>query len=87
MGALSPPPLPISWAESSRGEAPRREGKGALVADVTKDSPAAEAGLKAGDVILEYDGHGVARESDLPRLVAATPVGRTCVILSQTHSG
>jgi len=41
-----------------------------------KDSPAAKAGLKAGDVIVEYDGHAVAKSSDLPQLVAATPIGR-----------
>lgn len=51
-------------------------GTGALVASVQDDSPAARAGIKAGDVITEYDGHGIARASDLSKLVAATPVGR-----------
>src|SRR5215468_1269762 len=44
--------------------------KGALVANVTDDSPAAKAGIKAGDVITEYDGHKVSRSDELPRLVA-----------------
>ena len=56
------------------------DGKGALVAQVMKDSPAAAAGLKAGDVIVEYDGRAVGKESDLPRLVAATPIGRQAPI-------
>src|SRR5574341_1051171 len=56
------------------------EGNGALVSQVIKDSPAAKAGLKAGDVIVEYDGHAVAKESDLPRLVAATRIGREAPI-------
>ena len=52
------------------------DGKGALVASVTDDSPAMKAGMKAGDVITEYDGHKVAGAEDLPRLVAETPAGR-----------
>jgi serine protease Do len=50
--------------------------KGALVAAVTDDSPAMKAGIKAGDVITEYDGRKVAGAEDLPRLVADTPAGR-----------
>jgi S1-C subfamily serine protease len=42
------------------------EGEGVLVLEVTEDSPAEEAGLKAGDVILSYDGEEV---SDTERLV------------------
>jgi len=50
--------------------------KGALVADVTKDSPADKAGLKSGDIILEFDGKQILEMNNLPRLVAATPVGK-----------
>jgi serine protease Do len=50
--------------------------EGALVTSVRDDSPAARAGLKSGDVIVEYDGRKVARASELPRAVADTPVGR-----------
>jgi serine protease Do len=52
------------------------DAAGALVSEVTSNSPASRAGLKQGDVITRYDGHPVARWSDLPRLVAETPVGR-----------
>ena len=48
---------------------------GALVASVTADSPAARAGIKQGDVITAAGGHEIKTVHDLPRLVAATPVG------------
>ena len=52
------------------------EAKGALVASVTDDSPAMKAGIKAGDVIVEYDGRKVGSSDELPKLVAVTPAGR-----------
>jgi serine protease Do len=53
------------------------ESKGALVADVVKEGPAEAAGLKQGDVIVEYDGKPVNDSAELPLLVARTPVGKT----------
>lgn len=50
---------------------------GALVNEVIKDSPADKAGLKRGDIIVEYDGKQVDELNDLPRLVAATPIDET----------
>jgi serine protease Do len=52
------------------------EGTGALVSGVQDNSPAARAGMKAGDVITQYDGQKVGTSADLPKLVAATTVGR-----------
>ena len=46
------------------------EAKGALVANVQPDSPASKAHLKAGDVVLSFNGQPVAEMKDLPRLVA-----------------
>jgi serine protease Do len=50
------------------------EAKGALVASVTETGPAEEAGLTAGDIILEFDGKEVDEMRSLPRIVAETPI-------------
>jgi serine protease Do len=49
--------------------------KGALVAQVNKDTPAEKAGLKAGDVIVKYQGKPVADTRELRNAVAATAPG------------
>lgn len=51
--------------------------KGALVADVVPDGPAAAAGIVTGDVIVSFDGREVKNFSDLSRYVAETAVGKT----------
>jgi len=48
---------------------------GALVAQVVEGSPAQAAGLKAGDVIVEFEGEEIERSSELPHLVGRTKVG------------
>jgi serine protease Do len=48
--------------------------RGALVASVTEDSPAEDAGLKQGDVILAFDGKDVDEMRKLPRIVAETKI-------------
>jgi serine protease Do len=53
------------------------EAKGALVADVVKEGPADGAGLKQGDVIVEFDGKPVVDSAELPLLVARTGVGKS----------
>ncbi len=52
------------------------EPHGALVGEVIADSPAAKAGLKAGDVIVGYDGQEIDTPTALRNLVADTPVGK-----------
>jgi serine protease Do len=49
--------------------------RGALVNEVKEGSPADQAGLKQGDVILEYQGTPVEDAVVLQRLVTRTPVG------------
>src|SRR2546427_1821994 len=54
---------------------------GALVSSVIDGSPAAKAGVKTGDVIVEFDGKKVAKATDLPGIVADVPVGRDVPIV------
>jgi serine protease Do len=52
------------------------KARGALVADVIKDGPAEKAKIKAGDVILRFDGKKVREMRALPKIVADTVVGK-----------
>jgi serine protease Do len=54
-----------------------KDRKGALVAAVSEASPALAAGMRAGDVIVEFNGKAVTRNEDLPQTVAATAPGTT----------
>ena len=59
---------------------PRQEGKnlglarfeGAKLTQVTRDGPADRAGLRRGDVVVEFDGKSVSTWQSLPRIVART---------------
>jgi len=51
--------------------------QGALVASVGEKSPAEKAGLKAGDIILKFDGKKIDTMRALPKLVSNTEVGKT----------
>ena len=50
--------------------------KGALIAGVNDDGPAAKGGIEVGDVVLKFDGKSVRDVRDLPRIVADTPIDR-----------
>ncbi|WP_245414526.1 Do family serine endopeptidase [Aestuariivirga litoralis] len=52
-----------------------KDAKGAIVADVTEDSPALAAGVKQGDTILKIDGKDVSDSRDLSRKVAGIKPG------------
>jgi len=48
----------------------------AQVTEVSEASPAAEAGVKQGDIIVEYNGKPVPRSLDFPAIIADTPPGQ-----------
>ena len=54
--------------------------EGALVASVAEKSPADKGGIKAGDIILEFDGKKVDTMRTLPKLVAQTEVGKRVTV-------
>jgi uncharacterized caspase-like protein len=88
-----PPPEPVNTAKSWFGvqvaevpATPSRSAKsdmpagGAKVTEVMADSPAAEAGIKTGDIIIAYNDQAVVVFSDLPRLVEKTPPGAAVTV-------
>jgi len=50
-----------------------KDTKGALVADVMKDSPAQKGGIERGDIVVSFDGKPIASAHELSRIVAGTP--------------
>ena len=50
--------------------------RGALVASVADNSPSAKGGIKAGDIILEFNGSEIKEMQELPKIVAQTEVGK-----------
>jgi serine protease Do len=50
--------------------------RGALVSQVLPDSPAEDAGMKTGDIILTFNGKEVARSAQLPPIVGASPIDK-----------
>ena len=52
------------------------EPRGALVASVADGSPSDKAGVKAGDIILEFNGERIQEMKQLPLIVARTEVGK-----------
>jgi serine protease Do len=64
----------VTADEAKTLKLPRAEG--AMVESVNPNSPASTAGLRAKDVIVEFDGERVRSAAHLTRLVTETPVGR-----------
>ena len=56
------------------------KARGALVSEVVAGGPAAQAGLRAGDIILQFDGKAVNRHQDLPFTAARLPSGKTVLV-------
>ena len=52
------------------------EPRGALVASVAPNSPSEKAGVKSGDIILEFNGEKINQMKELPMIVARTEVGK-----------
>ena len=53
-----------------------KEERGVEVTSVVDDGPAAKAGIKEGDVVLDYNGQAVQGTTQFQRLVSETPAGR-----------
>jgi len=69
------------YVEQVSAELARREKlaepHGAMITEVLANGPAAAAGLKRGDIIIEFDHHMLGDSQELPLLVAAVPIGST----------
>jgi len=62
------------------------DGKGVLVTAVTDDSPAAKAGVKAGDVITAIDGEAVDSPGDLSRAINRKKEGDVTLTVIRNRS-
>jgi serine protease Do len=92
-GPPAPPPPPHAFAGSFLGvgvveidadrakELKLKEEQGVEVKSVEEDSPAAKAGIKVGDVVLDYNGQRVEGAEQFVRLVRETPIGRRVKLL------
>jgi len=77
-GANASPNAPVSRGYLGVSVQDRQTAEGgAVVAELTNGSPASAAGLRGGDVIVEFDGKPVRSSQQLAEIIANTPVGRT----------
>jgi len=63
------------------------EGYGVLVSEVLKDAPAAESGLRQGDLIVEIDGRPIVETRALQRVVGGTTPGRELRVVLLREGG
>jgi serine protease Do len=75
----------LSADDASRAQV--AEGSGVLVDDVRDGTPAARAGVRKGDVIVEFDGERVRSARQMTRLVRETPPGRPVTTVVQRDGG
>lgn len=52
------------------------DNQGVIISEVPENSSAAKAGIKAGDIILKFDGHQIDNTKNLSRMVAETAIGK-----------
>ena len=71
LGVVASSRSPRSWRSSFSA----KDTKGVLISDVVPDSPAAKAGLKPGDILLEFEGKKTEEPADLQRAVGSTSPG------------
>jgi serine protease Do len=57
-----------------------KESKGAMIAEVVPNGPAAKAGFEQGDIVTAIDGQAVGDANDLTRKVANVPAGQTATL-------
>src|SRR5579871_177021 len=82
LGATSYLGVGVAEIDNDRARALNlKEAYGVEITHVDQDSPAEKAGLKAGDVVLEYNGQRVEGIEEFQRLVRETPAGRTVRLL------
>lgn len=55
--------------------------RGALIAGVEPNGPAAPAGMRSGDVVVRFDGREVRNARELPRIVSETQVGKAVSVI------
>lgn len=54
--------------------------QGVIISEVPENTSAAKAGIKAGDIILKFDGHQIDNTKNLSRIVAETPIGKNAAV-------
>lgn len=72
--------LGVQSGETEKGTQDDKAEKGVLVVEVVKDSPAAKAGLKKGDVIITIDGKSVANGIELAEAIRGNKVDQTIAV-------